>query len=149
MILWREAEETDLAPVLALLSDDRRDADPKPMPAETARALWREMAAQGVTRLIVGTDAAGRVVATYQISILLGLSLAAPRRAQIEAVRVAASLRGQGIGAALMADAEARARAAGVTVMQLTTHASRRRAHAFYERLGFTRSHFGYKRKLD
>ncbi|MPL73034.1 hypothetical protein SDC9_18827 [bioreactor metagenome] len=149
MICWREAIEADLAPVLALLSDDRRDADPQPMAPEVALALWREMGAQGVTRLIVGTDDAGQIVATYQLSILTGLSLAAPRRAQIEAVRVAAGLRGQGIGAALMADAEARARAAGAVVMQLTTHVSRTRAHAFYKRLGFTRSHFGYKRKLD
>lgn len=149
MICWREAGEADLAPVLALLSDDRRDADPQPMAPEVALALWHEMVAQGVTRLIVGTDDAGQIVATYQLSILTGLSLAAPRRAQIEAVRVAAGLRGQGIGAALMADAEARARAAGTVVMQLTTHVSRTRAHAFYERLGFTRSHFGYKRKLD
>jgi GNAT superfamily N-acetyltransferase len=48
-----------------------------------------------------------------------------------------------------MADAEARARAGGCRLMQLTTHASRKDAHRFYDRLGFTPSHIGYKRQID
>jgi GNAT superfamily N-acetyltransferase len=64
-------------------------------------------------------------------------------------VRVAADMRGQGIGAALIADAEARARAAGCRLLQLTSNASRLRARKFYEELGFTPSHIGYKRDLN
>ena len=63
-------------------------------------------------------------------------------------MRVAADLRGRGLGAALMADAEARARAAGCQLIQLTTNATRTDAHRFYARLGFTPSHIGFKKPL-
>ena len=45
-----------------------------------------------------------------------------------------------------MAECEARARAAGAQVIQLTTDKTRLRAHAFYDRLGYTPSHIGYKK---
>ena len=47
-----------------------------------------------------------------------------------------------------LADAEARARAAGCGQMQLTTNRTRTDAHRFYDRLGFTPSHIGYKKTL-
>jgi ribosomal protein S18 acetylase RimI-like enzyme len=74
--------------------------------------------------------------------------LRAARRAQIESVRVATDSRSQGIGEAMFADAEARARAAGCALMQLTMNASRTEARRFYERIGFTPSHVGFKRDL-
>jgi GNAT superfamily N-acetyltransferase len=66
----------------------------------------------------------------------------------VESVRVAADLRGGGIGRAMMADAEARARAAGCGLVQLTTDAGRDRARRFYGALGYVASHIGYKRQL-
>ncbi len=63
-------------------------------------------------------------------------------------MRVAASHRGQNIGTALIHDAEARARAAGCTLLQFTTNRARSDAHRFYDRLGFTASHIGYKKSL-
>ena len=41
-----------------------------------------------------------------------------------------------------------RARAAGCRQMQLTTNRARTDAHRFYDRLGFTPSHIGYKKTL-
>jgi len=67
---------------------------------------------------------------------------AAARRAQIESVKVASHVRGQTIGAAMIADAECRARAAECTLLQLTMDRSR-------ERAGFTPSHVGFKRNLS
>ena len=61
---------------------------------------------------------------------------------------MAAKLRSQGIGAQLMAECEARARAAGCTIIQLTTDRSRKDAHRFYERLGYQPSHLGMKKPL-
>lgn len=70
-------------------------------------------------------------MATYQITFISGLSLRASRRAQVEGERVASNLRGGGIGRALFADAEARARADGRRLLQLTTNTARQDAHAF------------------
>ena len=147
MIRFREATRDDVPAVIALLVDDHLGATREADDMARYLAAFDTMQAEGANHLIVGEDN-GRIIATYQITFIQGLSLKAARRAQIESVRVASDLRGQGLGAAMMADAEARARAAGCTLMQLNTNKTRRRAHAFYERLGFTPSHTGFKRDL-
>ncbi len=147
MITFRPATEADVPAVVALLADDMLGAGRELPGMEPYLAAFRRMQAEGANHLIAG-EQAGRLVATYQITFISGLSLRASRRAQIESVRVAADLRGQGLGAAVFADAEARARAAGCVLMQLTTNRARADAHRFYERLGFTPSHIGYKREL-
>jgi GNAT superfamily N-acetyltransferase len=91
---------------------------------------------------------AGPVVATFQLSFLPGLSRRGSWRSQIEAVRVAAELRGHGLGAAMVYWAAGESRRRGCSLMQLTTDKSRKDAHRFYERLGFTASHEGMKLTL-
>ena len=125
-----------------MLGQGREIADPAPY-----LAAFDAMQAEGANHLIVGTVSAD-IVACYQITFISGLSLSAARRAQIEGVRVASSRRGQRIGEALIRDAEARARAAHCTLIQFTTNRSRAEAHRFYDRLGFTASHIGYKKSL-
>ena len=110
-------------------------------------AAFDAMSAEPGNQLIVG-EANGRIVATYPLTLISGLSLSAARRAQIEAVRIASDLRGQGAGRLLMADAESRARAGGARLVQLTSNASRGEAHRFYERLGYAPSHIGFKKSL-
>lgn len=146
-VTFREARREDVPAVVALLKDDilgdeREATDPTPY-VEAFDAMRRE----GYNRLIVG-EIGGRVVAAYQIVVMSGLSLRAARRAQIEGVRVAEDRRGQGIGAALMADAEERARAAGATLMQFTSNKARSRAHGFYARAGYAASHEGFKKPI-
>jgi len=82
------------------------------------------------------------------MTFISGLSLKAARRAQIESVRVASHMRGQKLGEAMIADAENRARTAGCSLIQLTMNKSRTDTARFYQRLGFTPSHIGYKRDL-
>lgn len=148
MIRFRPATADDVPEVVALLTDDVLGAAREGREARAYLAAFGRMLAEGNNHLIVGEDM-GRVIATYQITYITGLSLKATRRAQVESVRVAADLRGRGIGAALMRDAETRAREAGCSLIQLTTNRSRQDAHRFYERLGFTPSHIGYKRDLS
>lgn len=149
MIRFREAGRADVARVIALLVDDvlgqTREADD----IAPYLAAFEAMRSEGGNRLIVGEDAEGVIVATYQITFISGLSLRAARRAQVESVRVSSDRRGQGIGEAMFADAKARARAAGCSLMQLTMNASRAETHRFYERLGFVPSHTGFKLPLD
>ncbi len=147
-MLFRTATRADLPALVAMLADDplgqgRESADLAPY-----LAAFDRIAAQPMHQIIVA-ETGGRVVATCQLTILDGLSRQGMTRALVEAVRTVPDLRGQGIGAALMAEAEARARAAGARMIQLTTDKSRLRAHAFYDRLGYAPSHLGYKKMLD
>ena len=146
-VIFRNAMRDDVAEIVAMLADDplgqgREGADLAPY-----LAAYDEIAANPTHQLILG-EIAGRIVATCQLTILAGLSRQCAKRALVEAVRVQADLRSHGIGAALMAECETRARAAGARVLRLTTDRSRARAHAFYDRLGFSPSHIGYKKSL-
>ena len=147
-LIWRAAIHSDVAAIVGLLADDVLGAGREGSDLAPYLAAFEAMLAEGGNHLIVAEDHAGRIVATYQITFISGLSLRASRRAQIESVRVASDLRGQGIGRLLMVDAEGRARAAGCRLLQLTTNKSRSTAQAFYTGLGFTASHIGYKRDL-
>lgn len=147
MTLFREARRDDVPAVVALLTEDALGASREGQELEPYLLAFDRMLAEAGNTLIVGVRE-GRVIATYQLTFISGLSLRATRRAQVESVRVAADLRGQGIGAEMLADAEMRARAAGCRLLQLTMHQSRTDTARFYERLGFTPSHIGYKREL-
>lgn len=146
-VTFRLARRDDVAALVALLSDDALGAARESTDMAPYLAAFDAIAASPAQHLIVG-EAEGRIVATCQVTLLPGLSRQGATRALVEAVRVAGDLRSSGIGAALMAEAEARARAAGAVLIQLTTDKSRLRAHAFYERLGYEQSHLGYKKAL-
>lgn len=150
----RPANRTDLPEILRLLADDRLGAsreDTSDMaPYERA---FEAIDADPAHLLVVGEvlkpgEPAGPVVATFQLSFLPGLSRRGSWRSQIEAVRVAAELRGHGIGAAMVSWAAGESRRRGCSLMQLTTDKSRKDAHRFYERLGFAASHEGMKLAL-
>ncbi|RAK21533.1 acetyltransferase (GNAT) family protein [Salipiger aestuarii] len=90
----------------------------------------------------------GSVVGTLQLTLTPGLSRKGALRGTIEAVRVHATCRSRGLGARLIDWATDEASRRGCVLMQLTTDASRNAAHRFYDRLGFTPSHIGYKKLL-
>ncbi|MBP1233383.1 GNAT superfamily N-acetyltransferase [Arthrobacter sp. PvP102] len=150
----RRATRADLPLILELLADDRLGAsreDTSDM-APYQRA-FEAIDADPCHLLVVGEllvqgKPAGPVVATFQLSFIPGLSRRGSWRSQIEAVRVSAQLRGLGIGAAMVTWAADESRRRGCSLMQLTTHKSRRDAHRFYERLGFAASHEGMKLTL-
>ena len=147
----RDATAEDLPALVALLADDekgrfREDAggalDPGYIEAFAA------IAADPNQRLLVAVQD-DRIVGTFQLSFLPGLSFKGAWRGQIEAVRVAGDLRGQGLGRVMIEWAIERCRERSCRMVQLTTHKSRERAHAFYDRLGFERSHIGMKLHLN
>lgn len=146
---FRAATEADLPAVIALLADDALGQTRESGRPDDYRAAFAAMQAEAGNHLIVGTSDAGDIIACYQLTLISGLSLSAARRAQIEGVRVAPGHRGGGIGAALLADAEGRARAGGARLMQLTSNAARTDARRFYERAGYAASHIGFKKPLD
>ena len=150
-LVIRPATEADLPAIVAMLADDilgrARDNPSPPLDDGYARAL-AAIRARPDHHLVVG-ELDGEVVATLQLTFIPGLSRKGAWRGIVEAVRVRADQRGQGLGAQLMAWAVAAARArGGCPFLQLTTDKSRLDAHRFYERLGFKPSHEGYKLQL-
>jgi GNAT superfamily N-acetyltransferase len=146
----RDATEHDLPAIVALLNDDELGKARNPVFEEQrARylAAFRAIAADPNNGIIVA-EQDGAIAGCYQLTFIPGLSYTGAERAQIESVRVASSLRGAGLGSAMMQDAIARARARGCHLVQLTTDARRAHTRRFYERLGFVASHHGMKLKL-
>lgn len=146
-VAFRLAHREDVAAIIALLQDDALGVTREGSALDVYVQAFDAMAQEGGNLLIVGAMDV-RIVATYQLTFITGLSLRAARRAQIESVRVASDLRGQGVGHLMVKDAVTRARAAGCSLMQLTMNKSRTDTARFYADLGFTPSHIGYKRNL-
>ena len=146
-VVFRDATAVDVTEVVALLRDDTLGSQRELSDMSVYRDAFKRMQQEGNNTLIVG-ELVGRIVATYQLTFISGWSLKASRRAQIASVRVAGDVRGQKLGEAMIADAEMRARAAGCRLMQLTMNKTRTDSARFYERVGFTPSHIGYKRDL-
>ena len=88
------------------------------------------------------------VIGTLQLTLIPYLTYGGRARAQIEAVRVDARHRGEGVGRRLFDWAIAAAREAGCHMVQLTTDKRRPAALAFYRSLGFQASHEGMKLHL-
>ncbi|MFJ9341355.1 GNAT family N-acetyltransferase [Streptomyces sp. NPDC101733] len=89
-----------------------------------------------------------RVVGTLQLTIIPGLSRKGATRSLIEGVRVHADERGSGLGTRFIEWAIDQSRREDCQLVQLTSDVTRADAHRFYERLGFTASHVGFKLPL-
>jgi GNAT superfamily N-acetyltransferase len=149
-IAFRRATEADVAAIVAMLADDPLGAAREDVSTPLANAYlaaFRAIDADPNQYLAVMTDG-DAVIGTLQLTFIPGLSRKGALRGQIEAVRVASSRRGQGLGQRLFEWAIEQCRARGCRTVQLTTDRSRADAHRFYERLGFEASHIGYKLAL-
>jgi GNAT superfamily N-acetyltransferase len=148
---FRRARRADLGAIVELLADDelggsREQVGPGPLPASYAAAFD---AIDGDEReVLVVADHDGEVVGTLQLSFLPSLTYGGAERAQIEAVRVAARLRGQGVGRRMLEWAVDVVRGRGCRIVQLTTDKRREDAARFYESIGFVASHEGMKLHL-
>jgi len=143
----RRATAADVPAVVALLADDVLGAQ-RERPGDPAYAQAFAAIAADPHQWLMVADADGEVVGTLQLTVIPGLSHRGTTRAQVEAVRVAASQRGSGLGTRLLGWAVGQSRELGCGVVQLTSNASRTDAHRFYERLGFEASHTGFKLAL-
>lgn len=149
-VTLRRARAADVPELVALIAADpvavARGDVPDGDPSRYLAAFETIDADPG--ELLVVADHLGEVVGTLQLSFLPGLARLGATRAQVEAVRVRADQRGNGLGAAMMRWAIAEAHRRGCGLVQLTSDNSRLDAHRFYERLGFVPSHTGFKLRL-
>ncbi|MFJ9697492.1 GNAT family N-acetyltransferase [Kitasatospora sp. NPDC101183] len=141
----RQATVGDLSAIVALLADDALGAA-RESPDDLApyRAAFMRIEADPHQHLVVA-ERAGRVIGTLQLTLTPGLARKGATRATIEAVRIHADERGGGLGTELIQWAVSCSRNLGATLVQLTSDLTRTDAHRFYERLGFERSHYGFK----
>jgi GNAT superfamily N-acetyltransferase len=146
-VQYRLAIESDVSAIVRMLAEDeisaQRERFETPLPQGYYDAF--EAIERDPNNELIVAEADGEVIGTLQLMFLPSISYQGATRAQVESVRVAQRLRGQGIGAEMMEWALARARQRGCHLMQLTSHKSREDAHRFYEKLGFTKSHIGMK----
>ena len=149
-VTFRDATLADLPAIVTLLAEDtlgERREDPS-LPLDPAyECAFITIAANPDQRQIVA-ERDGVAVGTMQLTFIPGIAFRGAWRGQIEAVRVAGALRGQGIGAQMIDWGVEQCRARGCRMVQLTSDKSRTAAHRFYERLGWVRSHEGFKIKL-
>lgn len=153
-IRMREAMRADVPRVAELImhgaSVQKRTPDEIAVEAQDPAYLkaFDVIAANPYNTLFVA-ELEGKVVGTYQITILPGMAERGRIRAKIESVHVAPECRGRGIGAIMMRHAIAFAAEKGVGLVELTSHKARPDAHRFYNSLGFVQSHEGFKIALS
>jgi GNAT superfamily N-acetyltransferase len=147
----REARQEDVPAIVELIAADQLGATRDGVRDDADREAYEQafLAIEAdPAHLLLVAESDGEIVGTMQLSFLPGLARRGALRAQIEAVRVAESTRGSGLGAAMMTWAIDEARRRGCALVQLTSDKSRTDAHRFYERLGFVASHEGMKLRL-
>jgi GNAT superfamily N-acetyltransferase len=149
-LIIRQVRESDLGRVVELMllgpvpggsagTEDPADLGPY-------RAALRDIEGGGGAVLVAELD--GEVVRVCQLIVFRHLQAHGGLCAEVESMHVHPDHRGGGVGAALLAEAVARAAALGCHRIQLTSNTARPDAHRFYERLGFVPSHVGFKMRL-
>jgi GNAT superfamily N-acetyltransferase len=151
LVVFRNATIDDLPQVLKLVADivvsenpiryaDEVLSDP-PLHAyiEAFKKItsWPNEAIVGVIE--------NEIVAYLQITYVPGLIHRGQSRAIVEDVRVSRNWRGTNLGRQIMSKAIERAKQNECWVLQLTTNKWRDDAIQFYEKIGFQRTHEGFR----
>ena len=148
----RRARREDLEAIVRLHEEDELGGHGDAWRPETQaayEAAFAAIAASPENELYVA-EAEGRVVGTFQLTFIPNLTGRGALRVKVASVKVGARLRSRGIGARMMAFAEAAARFRGARILELTSNGTREDAHRFYEeRMGFRRSSYGFTKRLD
>ena len=149
-IIIRRARESDLSQLIEMFASDdvgghgdTTDADAYD---DYLRAFNMIDASQNEQLFVAERD--GDVVGTFQILFNRTLTGRGSLSMIIEAVQTRPDMRGKGIGAQMIGYAIEEAKRRDCRLVQLTSNAARTDAHRFYERLGFAKSHAGFKMKF-
>ena len=142
-VVIRPATERD-APTLAALSGQLGYGADEGVMAERLRR-----AAGDASRIVAAAELEGRVVGCMEVAI--SEAFESGRWSEIRGLIVDEAWRGEGVGAALVAFARAWTKEHGLATLRVRTNEVRARAHAFYERNGFTKtkSQRVYDARLD
>jgi GNAT superfamily N-acetyltransferase len=144
----RAAVADDIPAIVGMLADDPLGAQRESPDDLTPYLAALERLSSDPNQHLVVAVRVGRVVGTLQLTVIPGLSRKGATRSIIEGVRIHADERGSGLGTQLIEWAVAESRRQNCQLVQLTSDNTRTDAHRFYERLGFTASHVGFKLQL-
>ncbi len=144
----RAAVADDIPAIVGMLADDPLGAQRESPDDLTPYLAALERLTSDPNQHLVVAVRESRVVGTLQLTVIPGLSRRGSTRSVIEAVRIHADERGSGLGTLLIEWAIEESRRQGCQLVQLTSDKTRTDAHRFYERLGFTASHIGFKLQL-
>ncbi|MFF6995988.1 GNAT family N-acetyltransferase [Streptomyces sp. NPDC008313] len=144
----RAAVLGDVPAIVAMLADDPLGAQRESPDDLAPYAAALERLRRDPNQHVMVAEREGRVVGTLQLTVIPGLSRKGATRSVIEGVRVHSGERGSGLGTQLIEWAIDASRREGCQLVQLTSDVTRTDAHRFYERLGFTASHVGFKLPL-
>ena len=148
MVTYRDATLADLPDDRALLAEDQiggRNGRPEAEPLDPVyAAAFAAIDGDSNQRLIVA-EIDGAIVGTMQLSYLPACSIAA--RGADRSRRCASLPTGAAKASArtMIGWAVEQCRARGCFMAQLTSNNGRVAAHRFYERLGWQKSHAGFK----
>lgn len=134
------ADAGALAPLLGTLG--------YPAEPEAVAARLETLMGSGRDAVLAAEGGGGAVLGVLALDWGTMLHQPAPV-ARIGSLVVAESARGRGVGALLVREAAALARAEGCAVLELTTGKGRHAAHAFYAAQGFAWTALRFGRALD
>jgi GNAT superfamily N-acetyltransferase len=145
-VVIREATEEDLGVLVALY--EQLASPGASLSRERVAALLRRIAEYPDYKVYVA-EVGGSVVGTFALLIMDALGDRCQPEGIVEDVVVDQSARGGGVGRAMMELAMARCRERGCYKLVLSSSLARKKAHEFYEKLGFEIHGFSFVVRLD
>jgi GNAT superfamily N-acetyltransferase len=149
-LIVERATIDDLPGIVAVYGDDEVGGSGDAWTEENRPAYERgfqAIAANPAVELYVARRD-GAVIGTIQVLFSPHIGGHGGLRCILESVFVSASARGQGVGAAMLAVAEDRARARGAALITLSSNAKRVDAHRFYEQHGYVKTSVAFKKRM-
>lgn len=149
-LTYRDAVQADLGFIIRLIVDDNvvpTNDEPDRPDHPRYLAAFRAISTDPNQKLIVA-ELDAHSVGTLQLTFIPGINRLGETRCLIEAVHIVPTHRSIGLGSEMILWAIEQARGRGCGLVQLTSNKKRLDAHRFYERLGFSKSHEGFKLSL-
>ena len=147
-LTFRDATPADLPFIVGLIVEDSVVATGDDSAGAAGDRGYRSALAAvdaDLNQEMLVAELGGEPVGCVQLTYIPGLMRHGMWRGLVEVVHIRADKRNLGLGGEMMRLAIGRCRARGCGMVQLTSNKNRLDAHRFYERLGFLKSHEGFK----
>jgi len=146
-LFFREAKQSDVRQLVEMLGDDKLGAQREDISATLNPAYLTAFASieKDPNNELIIVESDGQTVGMLQLTFIPYLTHIGSWRCLIEGVRIHSNFRGQGLGTEFFQWAIKRAKQKGCNLVQLTSDKQRPDAIRFYESLGFSATHQGFK----